>query len=1035
MKLKFTKQLWLFIIFCAFTFSSLAQDEINTEFINRMNYVFSPLEKNRVPNGLLLDYAMEFVDLKSYNGVLTDTNKVNAGLLRDMYATIAMSAIHTNAGGIYSPDYVDSIWQLQRQPGIITLSGLYYNYARLRDDALNSGLITVSNDQVYDRYVNGVWQNPYQTETVFAMSPPLHAYSGKSFQVVLPSNLWFTNNASTVSSIAVDFNDGVGYRTITTNQSINISYADTGRKTWTFRLTLTNNTNLYSHTEMQIEQEPNAYGNSGCSSCRFPRPGGPIFLTADDPYIGQSGQGWITVDYANADLRLRRPLIVVEGFDPGHLLAPERQFGFSNFVTFIAQLNGSNDLRNLLQGNNQQYDIIYVDWFRGTDFLQRNALLLERVIRWVNEQKAIDGSVEPNVVLGQSMGGVISRWALRDMENRGLNHQTRLYISWDAPQQGANVPVAYQHAVRHANSLFMQSAIPVLLGGTNIIRMVKNALNLLDVPAARQMLYNRVLNNGQLSNADHNAWQLELRNLGYPQQSRNVAVSNGSECGIGQGFQPGATLLSFNGRANTRILTDIIGTAGGMYLLSLFTGQPAFLFGIVPGRNDFFFDFQCNAQPEGTTIQLYKGKIDYRKKILWLINVNTTITNRTRNSDPSVLPIDGTPGGMYDTELSLQSSSFQNWAIKYSITASNIPHFNFIPTVSSLDIGGGNAALTMNNYRASYVGANPPGAPFNTPFANFTTAFNRVTVSNGTINNNENHIEIAARNGNFVAEELNGNVNVRTNCTDFCNLQITGNNQICSGSQVSVPVTVGPTTTITWSASPAGIVQFGCSTCSQTTVTGNGTVTLTANITSNCGNFIITKQITIVSAPLPPTITNLNFDSRCGTFMEAYSSNPAGATGYIWNVNFGQVVQDLDGYGSDYIYVNPLINSPQTGQSYYNYISVQAKNACGASGPSETRAFTVGPVPSSCGGGSGGGGGIMLVAPNPATDAMTVQTTNNKTFTQLRIIDKMGNVKKEFRYPAHTKKVTLRIAELPADIYRLQAFDGKTWTTVTFSKQ
>jgi hypothetical protein len=156
---------------CVLTLSSFAQDEINTEFINRMNYVFSPLEKNRVPNGLLLDYAMEFADLKSYSGVLTDSNKVNAGLLRDIYATIVMSAIHTNAGGFYSPDYVDSIWQLQRQPGIITLSGLYYNYTRLRDDAISSNLITVSNDQFYDRYVNGVWQNPYQTETVFAMSP------------------------------------------------------------------------------------------------------------------------------------------------------------------------------------------------------------------------------------------------------------------------------------------------------------------------------------------------------------------------------------------------------------------------------------------------------------------------------------------------------------------------------------------------------------------------------------------------------------------------------------------------------------------------------------------------------------------------------------------------------------------------------------------------------------------------------------------------------------------------------------------------
>jgi len=59
MKFKLTKQIWVFIILCLFTLSSFAQDEVNTEFLNRMNYVFTPLEKNRVPYGLLLDYAMQ----------------------------------------------------------------------------------------------------------------------------------------------------------------------------------------------------------------------------------------------------------------------------------------------------------------------------------------------------------------------------------------------------------------------------------------------------------------------------------------------------------------------------------------------------------------------------------------------------------------------------------------------------------------------------------------------------------------------------------------------------------------------------------------------------------------------------------------------------------------------------------------------------------------------------------------------------------------------------------------------------------------
>ena len=166
------------------------------------------------------------------------------------------------------PYYVDSIWQMQRQPGVITLSGLYYNYARFSDNALDANLLSVSNDQFYDRYNCGIWKNPYQTDTVFAMSPPLHAYSGRNFQVRLPSNLWFTNNASSVSSIAIDFNDGAGYKNIIKDQSINISYADTGRKTWTFRLTLMDNSKLYSHTEMQIELEPNGY-NLGGGAARF----------------------------------------------------------------------------------------------------------------------------------------------------------------------------------------------------------------------------------------------------------------------------------------------------------------------------------------------------------------------------------------------------------------------------------------------------------------------------------------------------------------------------------------------------------------------------------------------------------------------------------------------------------------------------------------------------------------------------------------------------------------------------------------------
>ena len=79
---KLTLRKFLCALFLTLVFNfSQAQTDINSSFSNRMNYIFQQLEKNRVPNGLLLDYAMEFTELKNYNAVLTESNKLNADTL------------------------------------------------------------------------------------------------------------------------------------------------------------------------------------------------------------------------------------------------------------------------------------------------------------------------------------------------------------------------------------------------------------------------------------------------------------------------------------------------------------------------------------------------------------------------------------------------------------------------------------------------------------------------------------------------------------------------------------------------------------------------------------------------------------------------------------------------------------------------------------------------------------------------------------------------------------------------------------------
>ena len=540
------------IILCLFCENISAQTETDTTFFTQMNYIFSHVDKSKVPYGILRDFGMELTNIENYSGTaaLADSNYADIDAFWDVYQTLLTSRVSTAATGFVSSAIADSLWYIQRQPGQIVLSGLYFNYSRFKDNAAGN-YITITNNQLYDKYVGGVWQNPYQSEKAFLISPPVNFYQGQSLQIVLPANLWFTNNAAGITSMQLDAGDGVGYRTLTVGQPLTINYADTGLKQWTYKLTISGGAILYSHSEIQIQTDYS-------SGSQMMSPTGEVFppspFTATKSYLGIAGKGYASIHYANADHILRKPLIVAEGYDPGNITKPEEKYGENTYEQFIndATNDPGSQLIGLLSGSTQQYDIIYVDWKNGVDYLQRNAYLLETIIQWVNANKQpLNDLIQPNVVLGQSMGGVIARYALKDMENTGLNHNTRLYISDDAPHQGANVPEGYQHLARHARGLYIRAGVSTII--VEIIQLIRGrfspiaALSLADQPASKQMLINFVNGNNTIDNSVHNSWQTELKNIGYPNgftgtPFKKVAVSNGSECANTQAFSAGANL-------------------------------------------------------------------------------------------------------------------------------------------------------------------------------------------------------------------------------------------------------------------------------------------------------------------------------------------------------------------------------------------------------------------------------------------------------------------------------------------------------------
>lgn len=327
------------------------------------------------------------------------------------------------------------------------------------------------------------------------------------------------------------------------------------------------------------------------------------------------------------------------------------------------------------------------------------------------------------------------------------------------------------------------------------------------------------------------------------------------------------------------------------FLTTLLTLKPQFLLGAIPGKSTLTFDFECNAQPQSSTAQIYKGKITFSKKILWVVNVNTTITHRTRNAF-SIPPLDGLAGGSYSTNLTV-ATELDNFDVelfvKYNATFDHIPQFNFIPTVSALDIGGGNVALTLADYKAKYRGQYPPIAPKHSPFHNFITA-------RPSAYNNEEHIEINTRNGNWVATELNGTVATLANlCCPLESYTIGGAGSICSNATYTV--TDAPSDAIvTWSAVPSNGVTLNTSgnSCTVTRIgTYNGPITLKA-LVNKCGYVTTTKTIHIGL----PTYTWTNepgfaIGGGSGNF-QCYNASVAGKT--FWGV--GSIDEGATGTGT-----------------------------------------------------------------------------------------------------------------------------------------
>ncbi len=906
------------------------------------------LIKPQITTGILYSKVVPFSNLYNFNSA--DYNTADAGLFKQ-----ALSEMHRasdNASQFITVDelalYKKQIYASNANAGtpIVEIGVLNTSFDFLyydEDDENNGGLHLIN-----DVYTPISGKPSVLTKHITMISPQremvVAANNGAvSYRI---NNAFYFNKHKKIKNLTADF--GSGNVTLIDNQVINTSvytenYTTFGKKTLVFHVTYTDNTSITTYAHIEIVNPQSlivAPATNNCVKTNI------IRYTSTIPYQGYDenteiyGELEYKIFFANTngmgscDLsRIKKPFIVIDGFDPGdkrRIELDDCQFDpvcrkinenlndefvpedYHSIYSLMQYGDGTD--KNLvynLRDNGYDYDVIIINLPTdrnpsdyediqhdyGADFIQRNAMTVASFIKEVNQALANNNSTEQLVVAGPSMGGQITRYALAYMEkmeqdtgDRSWDHNTRLWVSIDSPHQGANIPLAVQ-----GSTYFLG-----YIHGSEETR--KKYDQKLRSPAAKEMLIDHY---DYFSSATKHPYFLNYYadlssnglpgSNGYPTKSRNIAVINGSISG--ETFaNPGDCFL------------DMKGYVPGFFLGAAFWWVHINLFSV---KNNF----QQNYNQSGMVFDIWAARLN----INFYNSLNVERTNPNWQGSLDVMP-----GSYVNSGNDLKEGIIKNLKDNYIQRDMHIPSTEdgtvvpqtFMPTHSTLDTSGFTDWYQPIDRNLVCSGQ--------TPFDNYYGALS-----------NTYHVTFTQESKDWMFAELDADpVNGPFPPPSVyipSNTEIVGNDLVCYNSTANYSTTLNDCAgAITWETSN-NLVIINDNNSNIDVRAINSNYSGTGWIKATIKNITFTKNVMIGK----PNISNISFNrvahysfqNQRWNFLAALYAGNMLSVNYIWE---WQVPNSMILQGSPYdSYINfrPNVNSDTQ-----MTISVRASNNCGCSG-------------------------------------------------------------------------------------------------------
>ena len=215
--------------------------------------------------------------------------------------------------------------------------------------------------------------------------------------------------------------------------------------------------------------------------------------------------------YLSNDGQLDKPVVVVQ---PYNVNLEDSGYSEQQFYSDINQGGLATSLRSA------GYDVIlyrYKQQDRGVEF---NADGVKRLLDVINDKPGISSTS----LVGLSMGGVVTRFALRELEKTGSLNKVATFVSFDAPHLGSNFP----RSILDNTNRLLSKIDTSLCGLKGACRDARRKLEAI-ISKLNTKTFNELIINTPSGSSDRTALLSKLASLGHVQTIPSLALTNGAQ--------------------------------------------------------------------------------------------------------------------------------------------------------------------------------------------------------------------------------------------------------------------------------------------------------------------------------------------------------------------------------------------------------------------------------------------------------------------------------------------------------------------------